>query len=99
MKSTIKRHEEKIAHKVAKEEIERQKETVCPKCQARMERQTIAVMLTALHNVYGFGAQRLLQVYECACGLGELIHANGDAYDDFVADVRDKYGIDLEKEE
>lgn len=99
MRNAAKRHQESVAHKAAKEEIKKQMETVCPKCQARMERQTIAVMLTALHNVYGFGAQRLLQVYECACGLGELIHANGDTYDDFVADVRDKYGIDLEKED
>lgn len=88
-----------VSRAAAKEEIKRQMETFCPKCQARMERQTIAVLLTALHNVYGFGGKRLRQVYECACGLGEYVHQNGDAYDDFVADVRDKYGIDLEKED
>ena len=96
MKSAIKRHNEKVAAKVARDEIERQKEEFCPACQARMERQTIAVLLYALHNTYGFGANRLRNVYECACGLGEYIHQNGDVYDGFVEMLKDKYGIDLE---
>ena len=85
-----------ISREAAREEIKRQMETFCPKCQSRMERQTIAVMLTALHNVYGFGASRLKQVYECACGLGEYIHENGDVYDGFVKNLKEQYGIDLE---
>lgn len=90
---------EQISRKAAREEIKRQMETFCPKCQARMEQQTIAVMLTALHNVYGFGEKRLKQVYECACGLGEYIHQNGDVYDAFVKGIKEQYGIDLEGEQ
>lgn len=87
-----------VSRAAAKEEIKRQMETFCPKCQASMERQTIAVMLTALHNVYGYGAKRLRQVYECACGLGEYVHQNGDVYDSFVDLMREKYGINLEED-
>lgn len=87
-----------VSRAAAKEEIKRQMETFCPKCQARMERQTIAVMLFALHSAYGFGGKRLRTVYECACGFGEMIHGGGDKYDEYVKFLKEEYGIDLEED-
>lgn len=87
-----------ISREAAKEEIKKQMETVCPKCQARMERQTIAVMLFALHTVYGFGTKRLRMVYDFACNFGRVIHEDGDKYDEYVKYMKDEYGIDLEED-
>ena len=82
--------------RIAKEEIERQKKEFCTGCQATMETQTIAVLLMALHNSYGFGKKRLSNVLECAKGLGLFIHQNGDKYDDAVAKCKE-LGIELDE--
>ena len=85
----------KDLHDIAKEEIRKQKQEFCPACQAQMETQTIAVLLMALHNAYGFGKKRLNVVLECAKGLGLLIHENGSKYEDAVAKCKEM-GVDLD---
>lgn len=89
---------EKIAAKVAREEIERQKAEFCPKCQARMEQQTIAVICKALNTRFGFGKKRLQELISCSEGLGIFLHDSGSDYQIAVDWLRDKIGIDLEKE-
>lgn len=97
MKSNIPTRQsvKKDLHAIAKEEIERQKKEFCPNCQSQMETQTIAVLLMALHNSYGFGKKRLNVVLECAKGLGLLIHENGSKYDDAVAKCKE-LGVELD---
>lgn len=98
MKSNIPTRQsvKKEFREIAKEEIRKQKEEFCPGCMEQMQNQTIAVLLLALHNRYGFGKKRLKEVLECANGLGFYIHDNGDKYEKAVAKLK-KYGIDLEK--
>ena len=97
MKSNIPTRQsvKKDLHAIAKEEIERQKKEFCPACQMQMENQTIAVLLMALHNSYGFGKDRLKTVLECAKGLGLFIHENGGKYEDAVAKCKE-LGVDLD---
>lgn len=87
---------EKIAIRIAREEIKRQMETFCPACQQRMEAQTIAVMCKALNARYGFGAKRLKELIDCAEGLGVYIYENGAKYDNAVKWLKDEMGINLE---
>lgn len=98
MKSNIpcRQLDRKAMREIAKEELRKQKQEFCPSCQAQMEVQTIAVLLISLHNRYGFGKKRLRQVLDCAEGLGIYIHNNGDKYNDAVALLKNKIGIDLE---
>ena len=100
MKSNIPTRQsmKKDLHAIAKEEIERQKKEFCPLCQMQMENQTIAVMLYALNKGMGFGKKRLQQVYSSICGMGQVIHATGNWYEEVVKWLRDDMGIDLEKE-
>lgn len=54
-----KSEQRKLAYDVAKEEIERQKATVCPSCEQNIGNQVLAVVCKALHDRYGFGKERL----------------------------------------
>lgn len=47
------------ARKIAREEIELQKRTVCPACERSIGNQVVAVMCRALHLRFGFGKDRL----------------------------------------
>lgn len=96
MKNAVKRHQERIAVKVARDEIERQKKDFCPACQAKMEAQTIAVICKALNSQFGFGKKRLRDVIESAEALGTMIHEHGDNYTGAVEWLKKAMGIDLE---
>jgi hypothetical protein len=85
----------KLALEVAKEEIERQKKDFCPKCQQRMEMQTIAVMCKALNVLYGFGKERLKKLIESSEGIGTMMHDTNSDYEKAVEWLRDAMGIDL----
>ena len=85
-----------MAVEVAKQEIERQKIEFCPKCQQRMEMQTIAVMCKVLAIKFGFGKKRLAELIEGAEGLGTLLHDADFDYNKCVDWLRDEIGIDLE---
>ena len=47
------------ARKIAREEIEVQKATVCPACERSIGNQVVAIMCKALHLRFGFGKDRL----------------------------------------
>ena len=92
---TNKSDQRKLAIEVAREEIKRQKEQFCEKCQQRMEMQTIAVMCKALNVLYGFGKERLKKLIESSEGIGTMMHDTNSDYDGAVEWLRDAMGIDL----
>ena len=90
----------KMAYEVAKEEIERQKETICPVCEQSIGNQVAAVICKVLHDNYGFGKQRLQQIITDTESLFELCAVDGKRFQATQAVIwlRDAMGIDLEKE-
>ena len=88
----------KLALEVAKEEIERQKATVCVSCEQSIANQVAAVMLKALHDNFGFGKNRMCRLIDCTESLFELCAADGKRYQatDCIKWLRDCIGIDLE---
>lgn len=89
----------KLSLEVAKEEIERQKKDFCPKCQQRMEMQTIAVMCKVLSAQFGFGKKRLKELIYGAEGIGKYLFETGCDYQICIDWLRDEMGIDLNKGE
>ena len=89
----------KIAIEVAKEEIERQKATVCVSCEQIIANQVAAVMLKALHDNFGFGKERLRQIIADTENLFELCAIDGKRFQATQAIIwlRDAMGIDLER--
>lgn len=89
----------KMAYEVAKEEIERQKETICPMCEQSIGNQVAAVICKVLHDNYGFGKQRLQQIITDAESLFELCAVDGKRFcaTQCVDWLRDSMGIDLER--
>ena len=91
----------KLALEVAKEEIERQKATVCVNCEQSIANQVAAVMCKALNVRYGFGKERLRQIIADTENLFELCAVDGKRFNavQAVEWLRDAMGIDLNKGE
>lgn len=90
---------EKIAIRIAREEVERQKKQVCPACEQSIANQVAAVMCKALSVRYGFGKQRLQQIITDTENLFAVCAADGKRFQatQCVEWLR-SIGIDLEKE-
>ena len=91
----------KLALEVAKEEIERQKKTVCVDCEKNIGDQVLAVTLKALHDEFGFGKQRLQQIVQDVENLFSLCAVDGKRFNavQAVEWLNDSMGIDLNKGE
>ena len=89
----------KLALEVAKEEIERQKATVCVRCEQSIANQVAAVMCKALAVNHGFGKKRLKALISETEWLFELCNLDGKRYQatDCIKWLK-SIGIDLEKE-
>lgn len=87
----------RMAMEVAKEELERQKQTICPACEQFIGQQVTAVLLKVLHDQYGFGKRKLKNVMEHANGLFELCRYNPDMFQatQCMVWLKDEIGIDL----
>lgn len=89
---------EKIAIRIAREEVERQKAIVCPACEQNIGNQVTAMILKVLHDEYGFGKQRLKNVIECTEGLFSLCAIDGKRFQATQAvEWLKSIGIDLER--
>lgn len=82
----------------AKEEIKRQMDTFCPKCQANMERQTIAIFCKVLSTQFGFGKKRLKELIDGAEGIGTYLNQTGCDYQICIDWLKDEMGIDLNEQ-
>ena len=92
---------EKIAIRIAREEVERQKAIVCPACEQNIGNHSCTDFTQCLHDEYGFGKQRLKNVIECTEGLFLLCAVDGKRFNavQAVEWLRDAMGIDLNKGE
>ena len=90
----------KIAMQVAREEVERQKATICPACEQNIGNQVAAVMCRSLAINHGFGKKRLKALISETEWLFELCDLDGKRWKatDCIKWLRDEMGIDLEKE-
>lgn len=90
----------KLAMQVAREEVERQKAEICPRCEERIGNQVAAVMCKVLHDEYGFGKQRIEKLIDCTEGLFRLCAVDGKRYQatQCISWLRDAMGIDLESD-
>jgi hypothetical protein len=90
----------KLALEVAKEEIERQKATVCVNCEQSIGNQVMAMILKVLHDEYGFGKKRMQDVVNKTESLFRLCMIDGKKYSSMQAVdwLRDAMGIDLERD-
>ena len=88
----------KLAYQVAKEEIERQKATVCPDCMKNVGDQVLAVVCRTLSIRYGFGRQRLQQIVNDTQALFDLCAVDGKRWNavQCIEWLR-SIGIDLNK--
>lgn len=94
---------ERIAREAAREELKKQKQTVCPECETMITNQVCAVMCMTLHNVFGFGRKRLERLLYSAQGLAEYIngkHPEGLDKKEYTPQIAVEWlkeiGIDLE---
>lgn len=94
---------ERIAREAAREEIKKQKQTICPECETMITNQVCAVMCMALHNVYGFGKVRLERLLLSAQGLADYIngkHPEESGEANYTPEIAVEWlkdiGIDLE---
>lgn len=92
---------EKIAIRIAREEVERQKKQVCPACEQSIANQVAAVMCKALSVRYGFGKQRLQQIITDTENLFAVCAADGKRFKatQCIEWLRDAMLIDLNKGE
>ena len=87
----------RMAHEVAKEEIEKQKAEICPACEERIGNQVLAVVCKALQVRYGFGKQRLQTIVQDTENLFSLCAVDGKRYNAMQAvEWLKSIGIDLE---
>ena len=89
----------KMSIEVARAEIEKQKQEFCPKCQQRMEMQSIAIMCKVLATRFGFGKKRLKELIDGAEGIGTYLNQTGCDYQICIDWLKDEMGIDLNKGE
>lgn len=95
---TSKTESEKIAIRIAREEVERQKTEICPVCEQSIGNQVTAIILKVLHDEYGFGKQRMQKVLECTEGLFSLCAVDGKRFNAVQAvEWLKSIGIDLER--
>lgn len=89
------------SREIARQEIEKQKATVCPACEQMIANQVAAVMCKALNVRYGFGKERLRQIITDTENLFELCAVDGKRFNAIqcVDWLRDAMGIDLNKGE
>lgn len=90
----------KLAMQVAREEVERQKKTVCVDCEKNIGDQVLAVTLKALQVRYGFGKKRMEVIVHDVENLFSLCAVDGKRFNavQAVEWLRDAMGIDLTKE-
>lgn len=90
----------KLALEVAKEELNRQKQEICPECEQYIGQQVTAVLLKVLHDQYGFGKRKLKNIMEYANGLFELCRYNPDMFQatQCMVWLKDEMGIDLNEQ-
>lgn len=90
----------RLALEVAKEEIERQKATVCVSCEQSIANQVCAVICKSLSVRYGFGKKRLEQIITDAENLFELCAIDDKRFNatQAVEWLKNAMGIDLEKD-
>ena len=90
----------KLAMQVAREEVERQKKTVCVDCEKNIGDQVLAVVCKALATNHGFGKKRLKALVSETQSLFDLCELDGKRYKaiDCVEWLRDAIGIDLERD-
>ena len=91
----------KLAMQVAREEVERQKKTVCVDCEKNIGDQVLAVTLKALQVRYGFGKKRMEAIVQDVENLFSLCAVDGKRFNavQAVEWLRDTMGIDLNKGE
>lgn len=89
----------KIAMKVAREEVERQKTEICPACENNIGNQVLAVTLKALQVRYGFGKKRMYVIVQDVESLFSLCAVDGKMFNavQTVEWLKDSMGIDLER--
>ena len=87
----------RIAMQVAREEVERQKKTVCVDCEKNIGDQVLAVTLKALQVRYGFGKKRMEVIVQDVENLFSLCAVDGKRFNavQAVEWLRDAMGIDL----
>ncbi len=87
------------SREIARQEIERQKATVCPQCEQNIANQVAAVMCKALNIRYGFGKARLQQIITDTENLFELCAIDGKRFNavQAVEWLKNAMGIDLER--
>ena len=92
---------EKIAIRIAREEVERQKTEICPACEKNIGDQVLAVTLKALQVRYGFGKKRMKVIVQDVENLFSLCAVDGKRFNavQAVEWMRDAMGIDLNKGE
>ena len=91
----------RMAYQVAKEEIEKQKQKICPACENRIGQQVTAMICKVLHDEFGFGKSRLQKVIDSTENLFSLCEVDGERFSavQAVEWMRDAMGIDLNKGE
>lgn len=88
----------RIAMQVAREEVERQKSEICPACEQSIANQVMAMILKVLHDEYGFGKKRMLDVIDRTETLFSLCGTDSRHYNSLQAvEWLKSIGIDLEK--
>ena len=87
----------RLAMQVAREEVERQKEDVCPACEKNIGDQVLAVTLKALQVRYGFGKKRMEVIVQDVENLFSLCAVDGKRFNavQAVEWLRYAMGIDL----
>lgn len=92
---------EKVAIRIAREEIEKQKTEICPACENRIGQQVTAMICKALHDEFGFGKSRLQKVIDSTENLFSLCEMDNKQFQatQAVEWLRDAIGIDLNKGE
>ena len=88
----------RMSIEVARAEIEKITQERCPKCQANMERQSIAIMCKVLATRFGFGKKRLKELIDGAEGIGTYLNQTGCDYQICIDWLRDEMGIDLNEQ-
>lgn len=90
----------KLAMQVAREEVERQKKTVCVDCEKNIGDQVLAVTLKALHDEFGFGKKRMEVIVQDVENLFSLCAVDGKRFNatQAVEWLKDSMGIDLERD-
>lgn len=89
---------EKVAIRIAREEIIRQKAEICPACENRIGQQVTAMICKALHDEFGFGKSRLQKVIDSTENLFSLCEMDGERFQatQCISWLKEIMGIDLE---